>query len=183
MRKIIQKDDPILRQKTEEVPVGEITSPKIKRVIKDMREALESQEDGVAISANQIGVLLRIFVISHRVFDMFLTGGDISGKTKKEARDKIFINPVLVKVSKEKEETEEGCLSVRYLYGKVKRSKKATVRAYDENGNLFTEGGSSLVAQIFQHETEHLDGKLFTDKAKNLEEILPNNNIRNESGK
>jgi len=174
MKKIIQKDNPILRQKTEEVPIKEISSPKIKKVIKDMRETLEAEEDGVAISANQIGISLRIFVISHRVFDMFITEGEINKRGKKKAQDKVFINPILVKVSKEKEETEEGCLSVRYLYGKVKRSKKATARAYDENGNIFTEGGSGLVAQIFQHEIEHLDGQLFIDKAKELKDIPPN---------
>jgi peptide deformylase len=59
------------------------------------------------------------------------------------------------------------------LYGKVKRAEKATVVAYDEYGKKFTKGGSGLLAQIFQHETDHLDGVLFIDKAKFIEEIPP----------
>jgi peptide deformylase len=68
---------------------------------------------------------------------------------------------------------EEGCLSVRYLYGKVRRSKKATIEAYNEHGKKFTAGASGILAQIFQHETDHLNGILFIDKAKQIEEILP----------
>ena len=198
--KIVQKEDPVLRKKTKEIPLGEINSPKIKKIIKDMREALESQDDGVAIAAPQIGESLSIFIISHRIFDILsaspishsLTSrdapfgagagptslgnrasGDTGKKTKKNKIDKIFINPKLVKVSKEKKEIEEGCLSVRYLYGKVKRAKKATVKALDESGKIFTEGGSGLIAQVFQHEIEHLNGILFIDKARDLKEIPP----------
>ena len=66
---------------------------------------------------------------------------------------------------------EEGCLSVRFLYGKVERAVKASVEAFDENGNKFTKGGSGLIAQIFQHETDHLNGALFIDKAKDVTEL------------
>ena len=63
----------------------------------------------------------------------------------------------------DKKNLEEGCLSVRYLYGKVSRSHKATVEALDETGTKFTMGASGLLAQIFQHEIDHLDGTLFID--------------------
>src|SRR5262245_9743195 len=86
--------------------------------------------------------------------DSDLTQGDFSG------RDVVFINPKISKLSRDKEWTPEGCLSVRWLYGKTHRSKKATVAAYDENGKKFTRGASGLLAQIFQHETDHLDGIL-----------------------
>ena len=68
---------------------------------------------------------------------------------------------------------EEGCLSVRYLYGKVSRGLKATIEAHDENGKKFERGGTGLLAQIFQHEVDHLNGILFIDKTKYVEEILP----------
>jgi peptide deformylase len=84
-----------------------------------------------------------------------------------------YINPVITKISKDKSLMEEGCLSVRYAYGKVDRSEKATVKAYDENGKLFTKGASGLMAQIFQHETDHLNGVLFVDKAIDVKEIPP----------
>ena len=67
----------------------------------------------------------------------------------------------------------EGCLSVRWLYGKTYRSKKAMIIAYDENGKRFQRGASGLLAQIFQHETDHLKGVLFTDHAKEIKEELP----------
>ena len=66
---------------------------------------------------------------------------------------------------------EEGCLSVRWLYGKVRRSSKATINAYDEHGKKIVRGASGLLAQIFQHECDHLDGTLFIDKAKELWEM------------
>jgi len=66
---------------------------------------------------------------------------------------------------------DEGCLSVRGKYGKVKRSEKTTMTALDESGKKFRYGGSGLISQIFQHETDHLDGILFTDKATDIENI------------
>ncbi len=134
-----------------------------------MKKALESQDDGVAIAAPQIGVPLRIFVISGKVLN-FIKGEDDDSP---RYPDMVFINPKITKLSKEKKLMEEGCLSVRWLYGKVRRSTKASIEAYDENGNFFKKGGSGLMAQIFQHETDHLEGVLFTDTAKDLEEIDP----------
>jgi len=62
---------------------------------------------------------------------------------------------------------------VRYLYGKTMRSKKARVRAHDADGNAFEFGGAGLLAQIFQHETDHLDGTLFIDKATDVHDVPP----------
>jgi peptide deformylase len=76
-------------------------------------------------------------------------------------------------MSQEKKPMTEGCLSVRWLYGNVMRSTKATLVAQDERGQQFTMGASGLLAQIFQHEVDHLDGVLFVDKATNLEEVPP----------
>ena len=67
----------------------------------------------------------------------------------------------------------EGCLSLRWLYGNVNRKKKVTIVAYNEKGERFQRGASGLLAQIFQHENDHLDGILFTDKAKDVEDIPP----------
>jgi peptide deformylase len=167
---ILQQHEPVLREIAQDVPLKEITSAKIKKVLKDMKTALDSQDDGVAIAAPQIGVPLRIFIISGAVLDMIK-----NGKEKKDPTvpDLVFINPEITKLSKSAEWMEEGCLSVRYLYGKVKRSTKASVVAYDEHGKKFERGGSGIVAQIFQHETDHLNGTLFVDKAKDVEDIPP----------
>ncbi|MCR4306753.1 MAG: peptide deformylase, partial [Candidatus Yonathbacteria bacterium] len=79
----------------------------------------------------------------------------------------------ITKTSKQKVWMTEGCLSVRWLYGDVKRATKTEVRAYDEHGKRFTRGASRLLSQIFQHEIDHLDGVLFIDKARHVEELPP----------
>lgn len=166
MQTILQKNSPILRKESIDLDPKELGTKKIENVIKKMKEALSSQDDGVAIAAPQIGYNLNIFIISKKAFEM----------TKKYASitdDKVFINPKIKKLSKEKREMEEGCLSVRYLYGKVLRSNKAVIEAMDETGKVFEMGASGLIAQIFQHETDHLKGILFIDKAKDLQEVLP----------
>jgi peptide deformylase len=163
---ILQRDNKKLREISKEVPLSDITSLNIKSLISSMKKALASQDDGVALAAPQIGVSLRIFVVSKKVFEMIKKFDHIKD-------DMVFINPKITKISKEKKSVEEGCLSVRYLYGQIDRATKATVRAYDENGQPFLMGGSGLLAQVFQHEIDHLDGILFIDNAKDLREIPP----------
>ena len=172
MKKILQKEASVLRKKSEIVQVQTIKLPRIQKMIAEMKEALASQEDGVAIAAPQIGYLLRMFIVSKRVEEIVHKKKGIIVNPN-PFNDIVFINPVIKKVSKEKKIVEEGCLSVRFLYGKVSRANKATIEAYDENGKKFIRGGSGLMAQIFQHELDHLDGVLFIDKAKYVEEILP----------
>jgi peptide deformylase len=171
--KIVQKGETVLRQVALAVPLPEIKTPKIQKIIADMKVALESQLDGVAIAAPQIGVPLRIFVVSKRVEIISKELDNLSLEEKSKLADPVYINPEIKKVSRLKKQLDEGCLSVRYLYGKVERAEKATVTAYDENGKKFTTGGSGLLAQIFQHETDHLNGVLFIDKAENIREVPP----------
>lgn len=169
MVKILDKDNEILREIALPVPLEDISSPKIKKILADMKKALASQNDGVAIAAPQIGASLRIFIISGKVI-AYTKGED---EEKHHYEDMVYINPVIVKRSREKRLMEEGCLSVRYLYGKVNRSQKVQIEAYDEKGNFISRGGSGLLAQIFQHETDHLDGILFIDNAVEIEDIPP----------
>jgi len=170
MKEIVDRDNPILRGKAKAVPISDITKPKIQKIITEMRTALSTQDDGVAIAAPQIGEALQIFVISGKVLTLELNRHN---KDKVITPDLVFINPKILKLSKKKMFMEEGCLSVRWLYGRVKRSTNATIEAYDETGKKFTRGSSGLLAQIFQHETDHLAGILFTDKAKDVVEIPP----------
>lgn len=173
---IVQNGDKVLRKISKEVPISTITKPKIQKILSDMSAALDSQLDGVAIAAPQIGVSLRIFVVSGRIFDEdFIRGrgpteGDLYAKNREP--NMVFINPVLKKISKDKKLMMEGCLSVRPLYGKVRRATRATVEAYNKYGIKFTKNGSGLLAHIFQHETDHLEGILFIDKAKELQEVF-----------
>ena len=177
MIEIVQSENPVLRKIASDVPIANIIKPKIQKVLKEMSQALHSQDDGVAIAAPQIGVSLRIFVVSGRIFDEdFIRGkGSTEGQLYKKNRqdDLVFINPIIKKMSKDRKLLDEGCLSVRPLYGKVRRATKVTVEAYDQFGKKFTKEGTGLLAHIFQHETDHLEGILFIDKAKDLREVLP----------
>jgi len=173
MKKIVQKEEKVLRKIAKEIPIKEISSPKIKKILKEMSEALKSQDDGVAIAAPQIGYSLQIFVVSGKVFNKNFIRGEKLPENIEIGKDMVFINPKISKLSREKEWVPEGCLSVRWLYGNAHRSKKATVTAYDENGKKFIRGASGLLAQIFQHETDHLNGILFIDHAKNIKEEFP----------
>ena len=169
---IVQKNDPVLRAIAKEVPKKDIDSPKIHKIIEDMKIALASQDDGVAIAAPQIGHSLRMFVVSGKVIG-YIKDGDSEDDGTSKYPDQVFINPVITKSSREKETMEEGCLSVRYFYGKVRRSKKVTLVAYNENGEKIQRGVTGLMAQIFQHETDHLNGVLFTDTAEDLVDMPP----------
>lgn len=174
--KVVQVGDPVLRQRAKAVAKKDIGSRKVQGLIKRMRDVLAHEEFGVAIAAPQVNESLRIFVIAGKVFakpaeNSAPPGGP--GRSRPEAAvppDKVFINPVITKLSKKKVEMTEGCLSVRHKYGAVMRHERATVRAQDEHGNPFVYNGSGLLGHIFQHEADHLDGVLYTDKAVKVEE-------------
>lgn len=164
---IVQDGHPALRAQAKEVTLSEISSPKIQGLISLMKEQIVSQDDAVAIAAPQVGVPLRIFVVSGATLKL------ADPKYKGDEDDMIFINPVVTKLSREKQEVEEGCLSVRWKYGKIKRAKKATIKAYNEHGEPLERGASGILAQVFQHETDHLNGILFIDNAYDIKDIPP----------
>ncbi len=176
MVKILQKEDPTLRKKSELVTLHELKAPEFKKILADMHVAMNSQDDAVAVAAPQIGILKRIFMVSGRIFDNF---------EEKETphKDLVFVNPEIVKLSKDHKLMTEGCLSVRYLYGKIRRASRATIRALDEHGNQIERGASGLLAQIFQHEIDHLNGILFIDTAKDLEDIPPEKQAKTKKKK
>jgi peptide deformylase len=169
MVKIIQEGHPVLRQKAKKVLIRDISSKEIQDVIKKMKDALHKEWDGVAIAAPQIGVSLRIFVVAGMIFDeYFIRREKFPDGYVTPHPDLVYINPEITKISKTKKWMKEGCLSVRPLYGEVRRSTHATVRAYDEHGKAFVRGAGGLLAHIYQHETDHLDGILFIDHARDV---------------
>ena len=161
MVEIIQEPHKTLRDKAE--IVTNFGSPELFKLLDDMKVALDSQDDGVALAAPQINISKRIFIVSPKAYH--------------EDSEKmfVFINPEIVKKSNDKKAMDEGCLSVRHMYGRTKRATRTTVSAYDEKGNKFTMEGRGLLSQIFQHEIDHLDGILFIDHATDLEELHRNN--------
>ena len=133
--------DPILRKKAEEVK--EIT-PEIKKLIEDMKETLKENR-GLGLAAPQVGVLKRVIAVE--------TPGGIEG----------FSNPQILKAGKETEILEEGCLSFPALFLKIKRAKEVEVKALGINGHEVKIEAKGLMACLFQHEIDHLNGILFID--------------------
>jgi len=137
-------NNPALRQKAAEVK--EIT-PEIKGLILDMLETMAAG-NGIGLAAPQVGQPLRIIVARP----------DLAGKAI------ALINPKIIKKSFRKEAMEEGCLSLPGTYISVKRAKKITVEGLDIKNNQTRLKASGLWARVIQHEIEHCDGVLISDK-------------------
>jgi peptide deformylase len=133
--------DPALRQKAETV---ERVTDLHRKLIADMFDTMR-EAPGVGLAGPQVGVLERIFV------------------WETEDRHGAIINPVITARSEEKVKEEEGCLSLPGIYYPVSRASEVTVEGLDEKGDPVVLEGSELMARIFQHEIDHLDGVLFID--------------------
>jgi peptide deformylase len=157
MAKLVPENHPALHAIAEEVTVEEIENGTVAKILRDMRSALHSYTvDGftaVAIAAPQIGISKRIFLIEDQ------------SKDRDALPTIVAINPHFVKISKKTHEVGEGCLSIPEYYGLVKRATNVTLHALDEYGHEFERGAGGLLAQIMQHEYDHLDGILFTERA------------------
>ncbi|MEK7066895.1 MAG: peptide deformylase [Patescibacteria group bacterium] len=142
--------NPILRARSEEV--ADILNTEIQNLIEDMQDTLAIAKNGIGIAAPQVGRNLRIFVVSSAL----------------GLNQVVFINPVITKISEKAKLMDEGCLSVLGLYGKIKRAESLKIEAYNQNGRKFKMKADGLVAQLFQHEIDHLNGILFKDKAESI---------------
>lgn len=146
---ILQYPHPILAAKAE--PVTEFNE-ELKTLAANMAETMYAAP-GVGLAANQVGVLKRLIVID----------------TSEENNDlRVFVNPEVVAHSDELEEFEEGCLSLKGLYEKVKRPERVTVRAQDLDGKPFELEADGLLAVCVQHEIDHLEGIVFIDHLSRL---------------
>ncbi|HTK03875.1 MAG TPA: peptide deformylase [Alphaproteobacteria bacterium] len=161
IQKIIQSGDPILRKKSQ--PVKKIDK-KILKLVQDLQDTLKTQKapEGVGLAAPQIGKNVRIFLANYKNFK------------------RIVINPEILKIGspstvhrsrKSHNEILEGCLSLPYYYGPLKRANKVTLKYLNEKGEKITEEFLDFNAQIVLHEIDHLDGILFVDRL--LEEKKP----------
>lgn len=135
--------DPVLRQPAREVEaVGDVH----RRLMSDMIETMRAAGNGVGLAGPQVGVMERIFVF--------------------EVEDGVgvVINPVIVARSEDSVTEDEGCLSIPGLTYPVERSVSVAVEGLDENGEPVRLEGTDLLARVFQHEIDHLDGVLFIDR-------------------
>ena len=145
-RIIIKETDPTLRKISKPVTLFD---DRLHILLDDMADTMY-KADGAGLSAVQVGVLKRVFII------------DV-GHGKKE-----FVNPVLIKSSGVNKIKEEGCLSVPNKYGYVERPETVWVKYQDRYGNPVEEKLKGYAAKAFCHENDHLDGILFIDKATNI---------------
>ena len=133
--------DPVLRKPTK--AVTEFTD-ELRKLIADMFETMYAAE-GIGLAAPQVGRTDRLAVV------------DVEGQKY------TLINPEIVSKNGAAEKAEEGCLSIPDIYGDVERPSDVSIRALDENGNQYEASANGLLGRCFQHEIDHLDGKLFID--------------------
>jgi peptide deformylase len=145
-----KKEEKLLRQKTKEIEIP--LDLKIKKIIPEMKEIMK-KNDGVGLSANQIGLPWRFFVAEY------------------QNKSYVLINPKILKHSKKIILAEEGCLSVPNLVGLVPRYESIIIEAFNSNNKKIKIKAKNMLARIFQHEIDHLDGIIFTDKAKKIYQI------------
>lgn len=152
-----KNEEKFLRKKTKEVEPTKFQKGELQKIIKEMRLEMK-KANGVGLSANQIGLSYKIFIAE--VLD-------------ENNRPKFYavLNPEIIKISSEKAILEEGCLSIPGIYGSVSRATKITLKGLDTKGKPFKIKAWGLLAHIFQHETDHLNGMLFIDKASNIHPI------------
>ena len=172
MKEIVQDGAAVLRETAKPVPEEMFGTPKLKKIIADMEDTLDPELEGVALAAPQIGVPYRMFIVRK---DRTIppppqenAKGESSRPTVHPPEVEIYINPEIRKTSRKRANAEEGCLSVRGVYGTTNRHERVTLRAYGADGSRFERGAGGLMAQIFEHEVDHLNGILFTDHAENL---------------
>ncbi|MDE2001008.1 MAG: peptide deformylase [Patescibacteria group bacterium] len=139
----------LLRKKMAPFDFAKHSKQEIRDLLKTMREAMKNA-NGVGLSANQIGLDMHVFV------------------AQAEGKFYAIFNSKLTKVSDEKSTLEEGCLSVPNIFGEVTRPMRVVLEGYDRNGKKIKIKAWGLLARIFQHESDHLNGTVFIDKAKDL---------------
>jgi peptide deformylase len=144
-----KEQEKFLRRKASEFDFSKHDKKEIREIIKNMRMEM-SKAIGIGLSANQIGMDMRLFI------------------AKADGKQYSIFNPVITKFSKETTVMEEGCLSVPETYGEVERPEKITLEGFDASGKKIKIKAWGLLARIFQHETDHLNGVLFIDKARHL---------------
>ena len=174
MTTIVQNGEPVLRAHAD--PISDFGSPELLKTIDAMERILFEQPDGIGIAAPQIGISKQIFLVTSDVLDADALDKRLEKnrhsppKKRAVARGEyiVCINPSFSKFSSKKNSDVDGCLSVRGYYGDVARPEKVSITYFDETGKKYTRGASGLLARVFQHEMDHLNGMLFIDRAKNI---------------
>ncbi|MCZ7681098.1 MAG: peptide deformylase [Sandaracinaceae bacterium] len=155
LRKIAQIGHPVLRERAREITHAELASEPIQRFIDDLIETMHDA-NGAGLAASQVYEPIRICAME--------VANNPRYPYKPNIPLTVLVNPVLEPISDETFDNYEGCLSVPDLRGVVKRHAEIRVRAWDREGNEIDRVVRGITAGTFQHECDHLDGKLFLDR-------------------
>jgi len=155
--RVLRIDEPLLRRKAKKVKQFD---DQLKALVEDMLETMVAA-NGMGLAATQIGVPQRVIVIQLPAE----SEGDEPGKVY------ILVNPAIVEQSEERAADDEGCLSVPGIVGEVSRPLKVTVRGQSVKGRPLRLCAEGLLARVFQHEIDHLDGVLFVDRVAGPEKL------------
>jgi len=152
-----KSEEKFLKQKTVDFDFSKFSKKEIYDLVAKMKKAM-IENNGIGLSANQIGLNYRVFV----------------AKVPSENGSKFYaiFNPKIIKTSKEEIDFEEGCLSVPKKYGLVRRPYSITLEGRDKNNHPIKIKAWGLLARVFEHEVDHLDGKLFIDRTKNIRDSV-----------
>ncbi|MEX0966359.1 MAG: peptide deformylase [Bacteroidia bacterium] len=146
---IVAYGDPVLKKKAIDVSPD---YPKLKQLIEDMFTTMDEAE-GVGLAAPQVGISIRLFVTD---------AGKMTDEEKQDRR--VFINPEIIEEIGEDRSFEEGCLSIPGIREIVKRPEAILIEYYDENFKKHQAEFDDLLGRIIQHEYDHVEGILFTDR-------------------
>lgn len=149
-----KKNEKFLRRKTADFDFEKFSKKEIATLVALMRRTMHDA-NGIGLSANQIGLDLKVFVAEV---------SDPKGGLKFYAA----FNPKIQKTSDETALFEEGCLSIPGKWGEVERSERVMLSGFDKNGKPMKIKAWGLLARVFQHEMDHLNGKLFIDRTKKV---------------
>lgn len=165
---IIAYGDPVLRKKAEEIDEDYAD---LGTLIENMFETMYAAS-GVGLAAPQVGLPIRLFIVDAAPFAE--AGEDDEDEGDEECADfkRVFINPIIFEETGDEWGFEEGCLSIPGIREEVKRKSMLKIEYYDENWDLYEEELDGILARIVQHEYDHIEGILFTDKISPLRRTL-----------
>lgn len=173
---IVAYGDPVLKKKAKDI---EKDYPKLEELINSMWDTMYNAY-GVGLAAPQVGLPIRMFMIDPAPF---AEDDELDEKEKAELKDlrKVFINPQIIEETGEEWAFSEGCLSIPDVREDVFRKPDITIEYFDEEFKKHTEKYSGLAARVIQHEYDHIEGVLFTDKLSSLKKRLIKGKLANIS--
>ena len=170
---IVGYGDPILKKKAQ---IVEKNYPDLKSLISDMFETMYNAS-GVGLAAPQIGKSIRLFIIDTSAFDN--KDFEETSGFKTATLKKVFINPEIINESGEAKPFEEGCLSIPNVREIINRKSKIKLSYFDENFVNHQESFNGIIARVIQHEYDHIEGVLFTDKVSPFKKKLIKGKLNN----